>query len=412
MLLTNEVEVGLCGNNIKHYEDLGYIIPRVKNKDGKLVVKRGTKIKVIPQDLTNHSIVTVDVLCDYCLEKGIKTIINKVYSDYFIGKNKDISKDCCGSSECQHKKMNDICFVKYGVNSNSKRYDIKLKIANSQRTKYEDVLKFMNDELNYKLITSEKEYYSHVNSDTDLNFICNIHQEEGVQKSSIYNILYSKRGCSACKSMNIKEVHESQKLDFATVQQDFINSNYTLLETEYINAHTPMRYICNIHKNNGEQTITSNHLRRGEGCRFCMYDNQRGENHFNWQGGITTINNYLRETINVWKRDSLFNGNFLCDITGERKNIILHHTQGFNLIVKEVFNETKLSIHKIIEDYTQDELDLLSKTCLEIHYKYGLGVCLNKDLHKMFHKLYGNKNNTLEQYKDFKSKIISGEILM
>lgn len=65
-LLTKEVEVTLCGANIKYFENLGYKIPRIKDKYSRLVVPRGTKIKVLIADLLVHSNVYVDVDCDCC----------------------------------------------------------------------------------------------------------------------------------------------------------------------------------------------------------------------------------------------------------------------------------------------------------------------------------------------------------
>jgi len=68
MLITKEVEVGLM-TNIKYYENLGYKIPRYKNKQGQIVVKRGTKILVNVNDLPNGTRVKVDVKCDNCGEE-------------------------------------------------------------------------------------------------------------------------------------------------------------------------------------------------------------------------------------------------------------------------------------------------------------------------------------------------------
>lgn len=65
-LMNQEVEVVLHPSNTKHYEKLGYEIPRYKNKQGREVVKKGTKIKVRASDLTNKSRVMVDVECDGC----------------------------------------------------------------------------------------------------------------------------------------------------------------------------------------------------------------------------------------------------------------------------------------------------------------------------------------------------------
>lgn len=48
----------------------------------------------------------------------------------------------------------------------------------------------------------------------------------------------------------------------------------------------------------------------------------------------------------------------------------------------------------------------LKEKCLKLHYKYGLGVCLTEELHKEFHNIYGKRNNTLEQYMEFKKNKI------
>ena len=65
-LIGDYIEVGLNGTNIKHFEDLGYQIPRVKDKWGKIIVPRGTKIKVKIEDLTQYSKATVSLECDCC----------------------------------------------------------------------------------------------------------------------------------------------------------------------------------------------------------------------------------------------------------------------------------------------------------------------------------------------------------
>ena len=64
MLITKEVEVGLKSQTIKWYEDKGYEIPRTIDKQGRNSVKKGTKIIVKVEDLTEGSGVEVDVMCD------------------------------------------------------------------------------------------------------------------------------------------------------------------------------------------------------------------------------------------------------------------------------------------------------------------------------------------------------------
>lgn len=65
MLITKEIETLLHGRNIKHYESLGYIIPR--KDDG--YIPKGTKIKVKTTDLQENSNMLVEVQCDNCNKK-------------------------------------------------------------------------------------------------------------------------------------------------------------------------------------------------------------------------------------------------------------------------------------------------------------------------------------------------------
>lgn len=128
------------------------------------------------------------------------------------------------------------------------------------------------------------------------------------------------------------------------------------------------------------------------------------ENNNNWQGGITKISEYLRHNINEWKMDSFKKYNFKCDITGECESLVIHHLYNYSDIIKEVFETLKLPIYECINKYTDEELEMLKATCVSIHYKYGLGVCLTEGVHIEFHSIYGKKNNTVEQYNEFKIK--------
>jgi len=62
-LITKKVDVNLT-NNIKYYENLGYLIQKIKDKQGNLTVKRGTVIKVKVKDLPDNSNIRVNVKCD------------------------------------------------------------------------------------------------------------------------------------------------------------------------------------------------------------------------------------------------------------------------------------------------------------------------------------------------------------
>lgn len=115
MLLTKTVKINLK-KNIKYYENLGYDIPKRRDKWGKLSTPRGTSIIVKVEDLPEGSEVYIECLCDYCLEQGVETIIPKMYCNY-IKQNKYgiIKKDCC--KKCHPLKTKESNLLIYGVES-------------------------------------------------------------------------------------------------------------------------------------------------------------------------------------------------------------------------------------------------------------------------------------------------------
>jgi len=80
MLITQEVEVGLSSNNIKYYEDLGYIIPKYKDTKHNMVVKKGTKTIVKTTDLQNGSNAQIKIECDDCGKE-----LTLLWSTYYKG---------------------------------------------------------------------------------------------------------------------------------------------------------------------------------------------------------------------------------------------------------------------------------------------------------------------------------------
>ena len=76
-LISEYVEIKLGGRNIKHYENLGYKIPRHMNKKKDMVVANGTIILVKISDLMPSSRCMVKIQCDNCND-----ILNVEWYDY------------------------------------------------------------------------------------------------------------------------------------------------------------------------------------------------------------------------------------------------------------------------------------------------------------------------------------------
>lgn len=111
----------------------------------------------------------------------------------------------------------------------------------------------------------------------------------------------------------------------------------------------------------------------------------------------------FRGHIQDWKTKSMEKCNHKCVIS-ESKNFVIHHLYGFNLILKEVFEKLdKMNLLKSdnLEDYSKEELGDIINIFQSIHNKYPLGVCVDKDIHDLFHKIYGAGGNTEEQWNKF-----------
>ena len=88
MLITKEVEVTLGVRNIRYYENLGYKIPKYEDRNHNMCVKRGTKINVKIEDLSEGSNVNVEYECDNCHK-----IFSTRYDTY--SKHNDNGKTIC-----------------------------------------------------------------------------------------------------------------------------------------------------------------------------------------------------------------------------------------------------------------------------------------------------------------------------
>ena len=131
MLLSKEVEVTVNYKNIERYLEKGYEFDTFINKDGKLSVKRNTKIMVKVKDLDPKSSSFVRYKCDYCgKENEIK------YCDYmkhYPDGNK-IDKDAC--KKCGVLKVQEKLTEKYGVNSPFALEEVRKKRDKTVKEKY------------------------------------------------------------------------------------------------------------------------------------------------------------------------------------------------------------------------------------------------------------------------------------
>lgn len=54
-----------------------------------------------------------------------------------------------------------------------------------------------------------------------------------------------------------------------------------------------------------------------------------------------------------------------------------------------------------MDDFSKDELKEILLTFRDIQSSYPDGVCLSKEIHKLFHDIYGYGNTTEKEWKEF-----------
>ena len=234
------------------------------------------------------------------------------------------------------------------------------------------------------------------NCKTKLSFMCPIHRNI-IQFIDWSHFYHRNQGCKYCSY----EIYgESKRLDQNFVFDAFKSKGLIVIEGEkYLQNNIPIKFICEKHPFIIQEIpyckISNDN---NYGCIYCSYDARKGENH--WKGGISPLNYYLREHIIPWKQISYKLSNGKC-IVSNKKAETIHHLYPFSKILEYLLKIINLPIYDNINKYTEDELILLEEECLRIHYQYPFGVCLSKDLHKEFHKIYGVKNFTPENFQEF-----------
>lgn len=265
---------------------------------------------------------------------------------------------------------------------------------------YEHVKKIIENE-GYKLLSN-----TYVNSTTYLDIECN----KGHVYQTIFSAFQSGNRCPKCRGESLSLLF---RFDANIISDKFRKRNFTPLfkSEEYKNQNTQLAYVCNIHPQIGVQHITYARFQSQKYCcKECHRESRILERSSNWKGGITNIRRYLRDSeyMKQWKKDSLKNCEYKCVVTSD-KTIHIHHLFAFDLILEMVFETLQLKIKSQINDYSKDELNMITQTFQNIHDSYDLGICLNKHLHLFFHKLYGRGQNTPEQFEEFKTRLRLGE---
>ncbi len=111
----------------------------------------------------------------------------------------------------------------------------------------------------------------------------------------------------------------------------------------------------------------------------------------------------------IWSKEVKEYYNYTCCLTGSHSNIVVHHCRGFSLLFDETIELLGFEIKDNFIDYSDDELIIFTNKFIEIQEYYNAYVCITESVHKLFHKIYGYGDNTVEQWDEFVSDYNDGK---
>ena len=146
------------------------------------------------------------------------------------------------------------------------------------------------------------------------------------------------------------------------------------------NKHGRYLWLCKC-KCGQDMYLNSSDINKMYSCRNCYAKYNSGPNHVSWNPELTdedrkSNRTYLDRNLvkSAFKRDY-----YHCQLCGDNKYLNAHHLNGYNWAKEQ-----------------REDLDNLITLC--------------EKCHKLFHKLYGTKDNTSSQFSDFFKHIYLGEI--
>lgn len=119
------------------------------------------------------------------------------------------------------------------------------------------------------------------------------------------------------------------------------------------------------------------------------------------------IGKYLRANQSGWRRKSVELNSGKCILTGADKYEV-HHLMGISTIMIPLLEEMSIE-GRDLGELSEKEREILVERFQKEIDKYPLGVCLRPDVHYLFHKIYGKKNNTPEQFYEFQEDFKKGK---
>lgn len=184
------------------------------------------------------------------------------------------------------------------------------------------------------------------------------------------------KGGQRCRKCGSKKMANSQKHSYEFVKNYFESKGCKLLSKEYKNTHAKLDYICHC---GSKASMSFGNFQAGYDCSNCKRLRFLGANNHNYNPGLSDYDRKelgrYEERYKAFRKTVYRRDRYSCVICGESKNnhMVAHHLDCYS-------------------NFPEKRTDPNN------------AVTLCEDCHKDFHGKYGYKNNTREQFEEYKQQ--------
>ena len=193
----------------------------------------------------------------------------------------------------------------------------------------------------------------YLNNTTPMKYIC----ECGNMSKICFKSFIKGSRCVRCKG---RKITETRSHPFEYIKKYFEDNKCKLLETEYINNNTLMKYTCE-----QDHTVKTkfNWFQQGHRCPICYSQNNWGVNHQNYNPDITDEERELRRNCpenTKWREAIYKKNNYICQKCGDNTggNLNAHHIYPY-------------SIFKLLRTHINNGITFCENCHRDFHYQYG-----------------------------------------
>lgn len=324
----------------------------------------------------------------------VNTIISqlgyKLLSTEYINSNTKLKVEC-------PKHIGKEWLVTFSSLHNSKSKCPYCDIDN-RRLSYEEV-KSRIAKKGYILLSKE-----YINNHDKLKIQCPTHPDK--EWWTCYDSICTKNSeCPYCAGKILTYEYVKSKIE---------EKGYELISEIYKNSNAKLLVRCNKHPDKDRWVTYASLVLNNAGCAYCRSDLMKSADGWSWKGGISDLNRSIRSLLSNWRTEAFITQNRTCYISGvcdSKVKMVVHHPVNFTIIRDMALEElgfTKSKKQRQRNAFSEEEFDLIMHKINEYHVSMP-GVVMTKEIHSIFHSIYGKKYNTLDQIEEFKIRYQSGE---